>query len=375
MLPDLPTKGDFRKFRLDQHRERLYLSPCIIGEGEAVEYFLDIGVFSGKVAVIVIGVLVILFAIALLVARKQQERQEHLEVQDLNEKLRSYTNLLKSAIFSKKEWKDEAKKQKKEYKAKEKQSDHRPRLFVLDFEGDIKAEEVDRLRHEISIVLSVAQPGDEAVVRVESPGGMVHTYGLAAAQLLRFKQHKIPLTICVDKVAASGGYLMACTADKILAAPFAIVGSIGVLAQVPNLHRLLKKHDVDYEEITSGEYKRTVSLMGEITPKGREKFTEQIEDTHKLFKEFVIKCRPQLDLEKVATGEHWFGERALALSLVDELVTSDEFLISQMADKQIYHLELAEKKTLGEKLSEAINGTAAKASESFLHSLFKRWIV
>ncbi|MCB0386868.1 MAG: protease SohB [Bdellovibrionales bacterium] len=338
-----------------------------------MEYLLDIGVFSGKIAVIVVGVLVVLFAIALLVARKQQERQEHLEVQDLNEKLRSYTNLLKSAIFSKKEWKDEAKKQKKEYKEKEKKSDHRPRLFVLDFEGDIKADEVDRLRHEISIVLSVAQPGDEAVVRVESPGGMVHTYGLAAAQLLRFRQHQIPLTVCVDKVAASGGYLMACTANKIVAAPFAILGSIGVLAQVPNLHRLLKKHDVDYEEITSGEFKRTVSLMGEITPKGREKFTEQIEDTHKLFKEFVVKCRPQLELDKVATGEHWFGERAIALKLVDELMTSDEYLISQMDDKQIYHLELAEKKTLGEKLSDALNGSVAKASETALHSLLKRW--
>ncbi|MCC7403694.1 MAG: protease SohB [Bdellovibrionales bacterium] len=365
--------GDFHEIRLDLHRESIYLSGEIATEESTVEYWIEIAVFAGKVGILVGGLLVILIGLALLVSRKQQERQEHLEVQDLNEKLRSYTNLLKSAIFTKREWKDEAKKQKKEFKEKEKLTESRPRLFVLDFEGDIKAAEVDRLRHEISIVLNVAQPHDEAVVRVESAGGMVHSYGLAAAQLLRLRQHNIPLTICVDKIAASGGYLMACTANKIVAAPFAIVGSIGVLAQVPNFHRLLKKHDVDYEEITSGEYKRTVSLMGEITPKGREKFAEQITDTHRLFKDFVSKCRPQLNLEQVGTGEHWFGERAIALNLVDELATSDEFLMSQMAHKQIYHLELAEKKSLSEKLSEALKGGAANAGASALRSLLKNW--
>ena len=338
-----------------------------------MEYLLEIGVFSGKVAVVVVGILIIMIGLALLVARRQQERQEHLEVQDLNEKLTSYANLLKAAIFSKKEWKDEAKKQKKESKSKEKKGDHRPRVFVLDFEGDIKAEQVERLRHEISILLSVVKEGDEVAVRIESPGGMVHGYGLAASQLMRIRSKNIPLTVCVDKIAASGGYLMACTANKIVAAPFAILGSIGVVAQVPNVHRLLKKHDVDYEEITSGEYKRTVSLMGEITPQGRQKFTEQIEDTHQLFKDFVQSCRPQLDLAKVATGEHWFGERAKGLNLVDELMTSDEFLISRMDEKQIYHLEMAEKKSIGEKLSEAINGSAARIGDSLWQSLLKRW--
>ena len=334
---------------------------------------VEIGIFSGKVAIIVVGILVILVAIHLLIVHRQQEHQEHLEIQDLNEKLREYANLLKATIFSKKEWKDEAKRQKKEIKLKKKPGKHRPRIFVLDFEGDIKADQVDYLRHEISIILSIASKEDEVVVRIESPGGMVHGYGLAASQLMRLREKNIALTVCVDKVAASGGYLMACTAHKIVAAPFAIVGSIGVLAQVPNIHRLLKKHDVDYEEITSGEYKRTLSLMGEITPQGKQKLTEQIEDTHKLFKEFVASCRPQLDLEKVATGEHWFGERAKTLNLVDELMTSDEYLINRMDEKQIYHLELAEKKTIGEKLSEAINGSATRMRDTIWQSLSKRW--
>ena len=108
-------------------------------------------------------------------------------------------------------------------------------------------------------------------------------YGLAASQMQRIRDKKLKLTVCVDKVAASGGYMMAVVADKIIAAPFAVLGSIGVLAQVPNFHRLLKKHDVDFEMLTAGKYKRTLTMFGENTDKGREKFQEDIEDTHVLF--------------------------------------------------------------------------------------------
>lgn len=325
-----------------------------------MEYLAEFGVFAGRVIILVAGILVVLAAIALLVSRKQQQRQEHLEVLDLGEKLLTYGNLLKMAIFNKKQWKEEQKKQKEEAKNKEKNPLDRPRVFVLSFDGDVRASQVERLRQEISILLQVAGPSDEVLIRVESPGGMVHGYGLAAAQLMRIRKKSIPLTVAVDKVAASGGYLMACTADRILAAPFAIVGSIGVLAQVPNFSRLLKKHDVDYEEFTAGEYKRTISMLGEITEKGRQKFTDQIEDTHKLFKEFVANCRPQLQLEKVATGEHWYGERALDLNLIDEIKTSDEWLIEKMKEKEVFHLEIAEKKSLSEKFSEVLGKLSAK---------------
>ncbi|MBK9039703.1 MAG: protease SohB [Bdellovibrionales bacterium] len=333
-----------------------------------MEYLFEVGVFAAKIAVIVAGFLVVIIGIALLVSRKQQEQREHLDIYNLGEKLTGYANLLKMSIFTKKEWKEELKRQKEDLKSKSKneKTEKKARVFVLEFDGDMKADQVDRLRQEVSILILAMNQNDEVIVKIESPGGMVHGYGLAAAQLMRFRQKSIPLTVCVDKVAASGGYLMACTGDRILAAPFAIVGSIGVVAQVPNFNRFLKKHNVDYEEITAGEYKRTISMLGEITDKGRRKFTEQIEDTHLLFKEFVHKCRPQLNLATVATGEHWFGERALSLGLIDEIKTSDELVMEKMKEKDIFYLEMKEKKTLGDKLSKAFGQTARLIRDQLL---------
>ena len=204
------------------------------------------------------------------------------------------------------------------------------------------------------------------VVNIESPGGMVHTYELAAAQLERIKKAEIPLTVCVDKVAASGGYLIACTANKILAAPFAIVGSIGVIAQVPNFNKLLKKKNIDYEEITSGEYKRTVSLFGEITEKGKQKFTEDIVETHKLFRDFVNKHRPHLDINQVATGEHWYGQQAIDKKLIDEIATSDEYLYSKINDFRIISVKVKEKQGLQKKLSEAMSLVVKKGISGYL---------
>jgi serine protease SohB len=237
---------------------------------------------------------------------------------------------------------------------------------VIEFEGDIRATQVDNLREEVTAVLSVANTEDEVLVSVESPGGMVHAYGLAASQLARFREHNIPLTVCIDKVAASGGYLMACTANEVLAAPFAVVGSTGVLAQVPNFNKLLKKNDIDYEEMTAGEYKRTISFLGEITDKGRQKFTEQLEETHGLFKAFIKEFRPQVDLEKVATGEHWLGKHALELKLVDGLKTSDEFILSRCEKSDIYKVKMHTKKKLMQALSEAMGETSSKVMEKGL---------
>jgi len=247
--------------------------------------------------------------------------------------------------------KKSAKEEKKRRKAEAKQLKQHPdterhRLFVLDFHGDIRASAVAALREEVSAVLSVATSNDEVLVRLESAGGMVHAYGLAASQLQRIKQRAIPLTVAVDKVAASGGYMMACVADRILAAPFAVLGSIGVITQLPNFHRLLKKNDIDFEQITAGDFKRTLTLFGENTEVARQKLREEVEDVHSLFKAFVTEHRPQLDIERVATGEHWHGTRAMDLQLIDELRTSDDYLMSTSEERDLFEIRYVTKKPL-----------------------------
>jgi serine protease SohB len=213
---------------------------------------------------------------------------------------------------------------KKAQAKKEKKADTRarPRVFVIHFRGDIKATAVASLREEVTAVLTSATPADEVLVCLENAGGLVHEHGLAASQLLRIKEKKIPLIVAVDKVAASGGYLMACVANRIIAAPFAVVGSIGVLAQLPNFHRLLDKHGIDFEQVKAGEFKRTLTLFGKNTEKERAKLKEEIEDTHQLFKNFVSQHRPDLDMTRVATGEHWYGARALELKSSSRVTTT-----------------------------------------------------
>ncbi|MBX3023061.1 MAG: protease SohB [Bdellovibrionales bacterium] len=317
-----------------------------------MEFLSEIGLFSGKVIILAfaIGILLILLFVLIAKARKTQPT---ITVENLNRKYESMAQALKSSVWEAKAFKQEQKAEKKK-KKKEKDGDKK-RIYVLDFAGDLRASQVENLREEVTALLTVARPGtDEALVRVESPGGMAHTYGLAAAQLVRLRQAGVHLTVAVDKVAASGGYMMACTGDRIIAAPFSIVGSIGVVAQVPNFHRLLKKHDVDYEEITAGDFKRTISMFGEITDKGRRKFMDQMEETHALFKDFVKINRPQVDLSEVATGEYWLGTRALDLKLVDEVISSDDYLFKQRDSAKIYRVEVLGRKKWSEKLAENI---------------------
>ena len=237
----------------------------------------------------------------------------------------------------------------------------RKRLFVLEFEGDIKASATDNLREEITAILRQVRDGDEMLLKLESPGGLVHGYGLAASQLQRVRAAGVPLTIAVDKVAASGGYMMACVADRIIAAPFAVIGSIGVLAQLPNFHRLLKKNDIDFELLTAGEFKRTLTVFGENTDKGREKFVEELEETHSLFKAFVRENRPSLDIDKVATGEVWYGQTAIDEGLIDELSTSDAFVQALIADRDVFEIKLVQKKNWQEKLGVAAQGALERA--------------
>ncbi len=326
-----------------------------------MEQLIELGVFFGKLVLVLAFVGVLLSLLAGTILRLRQKPQ--MEVENLNEKMEELAEVIAPFVYEKKQYKRLLKEKKKNLEHLEKTAS---RLFVLNFNGDIAAHQVEALREEITAVIGVAQPKDEVLVQIESPGGMVHGYGLAAAQILRLKDAGLHVTAAVDKVAASGGYMMACTADKIIAAPFAIVGSIGVVAQVPNFHKLLKKHDVDYEEYTAGEYKRTVSVFGEITEKGRQKFLEQMEDTHTLFKTFVSRFRPDVKLDQVATGEYWYGERAINMGLVDALKTSDQFLMEQAKSKRLIRIKMLPRKKLSEKLQDAVHAGVTRAIEQLV---------
>jgi serine protease SohB len=285
------------------------------------------------------------------VSRRNREA-EGLKVTNLNSRMRQAADGLRQALLPKAERKRLAKQRKQEAKAAE--GRRRKRVFVLDFRGDIRASATASLREEVSAVLAVAGQGDEVLVRLENAGGLVHEHGLAASQLVRIKERGIPLTVSVDKVAASGGYLMACVADRIIAAPFAIVGSIGVLAQVPNFRRLLDERGVTVEQVKAGRYKRTVSMFGEVTDEDRDKLREELEEVHALFQAMVAKYRPALDMERVATGEYWYGSRALQLGLVDEIGTSDDWLARLVDTADAWRVEWRGHKRLMEKLAAAM---------------------
>jgi len=322
-----------------------------------VEFLAEYASFLAKTATLVIAILIVLSAIAGLRGKGRRKGGGQLQVNKLNEFYKDLRERLESSLLDKAQLKALRKQQAKAEKQQKKKPEEKPRVFVLDFDGDIKASATESLRHEISAVLSLATAQDEVVLRLESGGGMVHSYGLAASQLARIRQAGVPLTVCIDKVAASGGYMMACIGDQIVSAPFAILGSIGVVAQLPNVNRLLKKHDVDFEVFTAGEYKRTVTVFGENTEKGREKFQEDLDVTHQLFKDFVSRYRPQLHIDDVATGEVWLGVAALNKQLVDQLMTSDEYLSQRAREANLYHLHFAERKSLQERVGLAASGS------------------
>lgn len=312
-----------------------------------LDQFIQLLFFSAK-AIIIVAIILLLLAgiIALLSAGKEKLRNK-ISVTNLNQKYREMTETLQQEILPK----DEFKKIQKQHKSllKNKPSTEQKNIYVINFHGDIKASAVTALREEVTAILNVATPKDEVVVRLESAGGMVHAYGLAAAQLLRLRQKNIPLTVIVDKVAASGGYMMACIGNKILAAPFAIIGSIGVLIQIPNFHRLLQEKNIDFEQLTAGNYKRTLTLFGENTEEGREKLQEEINAIHTYFKQLIVKNRPQVAIDNVATGEHWIGEQALTLNLVDTITTSDDYLLTKSKEAAIYEICYTVKKSFLEK--------------------------
>lgn len=347
-----------------------------------MEFLLDYGLFLAKIITVVAAIIVLLI-IAKSAGGKSGAAKGELEITNLSEQHKQSVEQLEHHLHDdafikardkavKKEEKEKNKSREKEIKQASKDgsldSKREPHLFVLDFNGSIDAKEVASLREEITAILAVAREGDEVLLRLESGGGMVHGYGLASSQLDRIKAAGLPLTISVDKVAASGGYMMACVADKIVSAPFAIVGSIGVIAQIPNFNKLLKKHDIEYEQLTAGEYKRTLTMFGENTDKARDKFKQELEETHVLFKDFIRERRPSLDLDKVATGEHWFGTQAKELGLVDDISTSDDIVVAACKDKTVLSVHYVQKKKLADKLA----GVAGKVTDSVILKLAER---
>ena len=322
-----------------------------------MEFLLNYGLFLAKtVTLIFFIVLVILLIVS--ASQKNSSADDRIEIKNLSKKFANLKRLMQASTTSKKQLKQI---QKASKQANKTQAPQQQRVFVLNFVGNIKATAVKHLRKEITALLSIATEKDEVVVCLENSGGLVHEHGLAASQLQRIRQRGIPLTVAVDKVAASGGYMMACVADRIIAAPFSVLGSIGVIAQMPNFNKLLERHGIEYEQIKAGDLKRTITMFGKNTDQDRAHFTEQMQETHDLFKEFVAENRSELNIEEVATGEHWLGKKALELNLVDELMTSDDYLLQKSMDATVYEITHRSPKSVSEKLMGSVQTVYEKA--------------
>ncbi len=352
-----------------------------IADDARVSFLREYGLFLLETLTVVAAIVTVLVTVAVLVGRTARARRPDargLRVRNLNRTFEDLGIALRSHTVPRKVAKAQARALRKQRKALDAKgpvtgaaegpagtagtASGRPRVFVLDFHGDIRATEVAGLREEVTAVVSVARPGDEVVVRLENPGGTVHDQGFAAAQLLRVRSRGVRLVVAVDKVAASGGYMMACVADRIIAAPFAVVGSIGVITEIPNVFRLLERAGVEFEQVTGGEYKRTVTPFTQTTPAKREKLTEQVADIHALFKEWVATNRPQVDIERVATGEHWYGTRAVELGLVDELVTSDDYLLARAAEADLYSVRWTQGHRTARRLASLVSSLTSMTS-------------
>ena len=307
--------------------------------------------FLLKTVTLVLAFIIVAVTILALASRGKSKSKGKIVTHKLNRKFDAMKRAFNDVALSDKALKHLNKQEKKSAKSIE----TKKRLFILNFNGDIKASQVEAFRQEITTILLVATPEDEVVVRLESPGGVVHGYGLAASQLQRIRDQKIPLTVIVDKIAASGGYMMACVADKILAAPFAIIGSIGVVMQLPNFNRLLDKNNIEFELLTAGEYKRTLTMFGKNTDKAREKVLEELEEVQVLFKDFISQHRPQVDINQVATGEHWFATKAIEYRLVDALQTSDDYLLKKSTDHDLYEITYKTKPSLAQKFGKGVH--------------------
>lgn len=339
-----------------------------------MELLQEYGLFLAKLVTALVAVLILLSAFAGVVVKSREKRPDRLSVRKLNDRYRRMEKTVRRAVEGSTSWRqrlrtklgwrrdhsssnngEAAPPQQTDVADESPSTEERPRVYVLRFTGDIRASSVDNLREEVTAILTLARPEqDRVIVCLESPGGLVPSYGLAASQLARLREAGLDLTVAVDRVAASGGYMMAAVAHRIVAAPFAVLGSIGVVAQIPNLHRWLERHDIDVELLTAGEHKRTLTVFGENTDEGRRKFREQLDEAHDQFKTFLSRYRPLLDLDKVATGEHWYGEQARELGLADELRTSDDLLLETSREADLFELTYTRPQSLGRRITLAM---------------------
>ena len=315
-----------------------------------MDYLYDISLFFLKSLIIVVGLLIVILIPMIQSQKKKASKKKKLELENLKDRFKPYIQEFYQTYLNKKNYKNYLKQLKKE-KPPEKE---KPNSFLISFTGDKMATQVESLRDEVSLILKIAKPEDEVILLLESPGGAVASYGLAASQLVRLRD-KLKLTICVDTVAASGGYLMASTGHQIISAPFALIGSIGVLFQTPNIHEFLKKRDISFEEVTAGKYKRTITPFGKITEEKKQKLQEQIDLVYLQFKNFLKEYRKDLDFEKVATGEVWLGAEALKLHLVDKIQCSDDYIMEALKTRNVYKIKLKEEKKLWEKFTKKIS--------------------
>ena len=317
-------------------------------------FWVSWGTFAAQALTLVVLLVVAVVVTGRLVSRGRHTEEGHLEVRDLGRRQDEMSRAVSLAMLPK----SAGRRARRAIRHQPADPGERPALFVLDFAGDIRASRAASLREEITAVLSVATPADEVLLRLSNPGGTVNDQGFAASQLLRLRARGIPLTVAVDTMAASGGYMMAAVANRIVAAPFAVVGSIGVITVIPNVHRLLDRAGVDVEQFTAGRYKRTVTVLGKNTDEDRAKLTEELDDTHALFKEWVTAHRPQVDIERVGTGEHWYGTRAIELGLVDELQTSDDYIQHRRPTHRVYELHYRVRLPAARRLLASLNRAA-----------------
>jgi len=338
-----------------------------------MELLADYGLFLLQTVTIVLAVIVVI-VVSSKISGGGNEQKGAIKITDLSKKFADQSKYVKTVL-------DDALAQKKPSlidrikKRLNKSSQTTPETpskkekiaIVIEFKGDMKASQVANLRQEVTAILAMEHKPDQVVIKLTSPGGLVHTYGLASSQLSRLREAQIPVSACVDTVAASGGYMMAVCAERIIAAPFAVLGSIGVVAQIPNIHRFLKNRDVDVELHTAGANKRTLTMLGENTPEGRRKFREDLEQTHLLFKAWIAERRPNLDLDAVADGSIFYGTDALTKGLCDEIATSDDVLLGLSADHHLFALKWVKKKSLAARLSRDASGAIVDQVDQYIN--------
>lgn len=334
-----------------------------------MEFLMNYGLFLAKTITWVVGFLAVFIICFGTIAKAKLSQVNCIKFKPLSTRFFKIRNEYAEAVYDKKTLKAYSKAEKNRLKAKK--SHILPRIFYITFDGDIRASQTQALSQQINAIIAIASENDKVVLKLTSGGGLVANYGLAASQLLRLRQKNIHLTVCIDSVAASGGYLMAAVANEIVAAPFAIIGSIGVLAQLPNFHRLLKQHNIDFEQVSAGEFKRTLTMFGENTEKSRLKLQSELEDIHTQFKDFIKQYRPDLNLSQTATGEYWLAEKALTMNLVDRLNSSQDELFDKYTSHDIFEVSYLTKKRLPEALTDSLSNIAVSVYEKLTASVLR----